>query len=89
MQTNETPVTVEQVNMEVEEEEESSSSDDDDDNSDGWNCANEEIKDDLDSSISAIFEVNRDRVTKERFHFILQMLLADPEFLSEHDLLMS
>ena len=82
MQPDETPVPVEEVNMEVD-------SDDDDDSSHCLNCAHEEIKDDLESSISVIFEVNRDRVTKERFLFILQMLLADPEFLSEHDLLMS
>ena len=80
MQPDETPVTVEEVNMEE-------SSDDDDD--DGWNCADEEIKDELDSAITAIFEENRDRVTRERFHFILQMVLTDPDFLSEDYLLMS
>ena len=82
MQPDETPVTVEEVNMEVE----SSSSDDDDDS---LNCADEEIKDELDCVITAIFEVNRDRVTRERFHFILQTLLTDPDFLSEDYLLMS
>ena len=82
MQPDETPVPVEEVDMEVD-------SDDDDDNSHCLNCAHEEIKDDLESSISVIFEVNRDRVTKERFLFILQMVLVDPDFLSEHDLLMS
>ena len=82
MQPDETPVPVEEVNMEVE----SSSSDDDDDNSHCLNCAHEEIKDDLESSISVIFEVNSDRVTRERFLFILQMILDDPDFLSEHDL---
>ena len=88
MQPDETPVTVvEDTTMEVEGDD--SSDDDDDDSSHCLNCAHEEIKDDLESSISVIFEVNRDRVTKERFLFILQMLLADPEFLSEHDLLMS
>ena len=80
MQPDEVPVTVvEDTTMEVEEEEEDSSDDDDD----SWNCADEEIKDELDSEITAIFEVNRDRVTRERFHFILQTLLSNPDFLSE------
>ena len=79
MQPDETPVPVEEVNMEVD-------SDDNDDSSHCLNCAHEEIKDDLESSISVIFEVNRDRVTRERFLFILQMILDDPDFLSEHDL---
>ena len=84
MQPDEVPVTVvEDITMETEEDD---SSDDDDDS---WNCANAEIKEDLDSEITAIFEVNRDRVTRERFHFILQMLLTDPDFLSEDYLLMS
>ena len=86
MQPNEVPDTVVgDTTMEVEEEEEDSSDDDDD----SWNCADEEIKDELDSEITAIFEVNRDRVTRERFHFILQTLLTDPDFLSEDYLLMS
>ena len=72
MPPNEIPVVMQE---EVEEEE---SSDDDDDS---LNCVDEEIKDDLDSAITAIFEENRDRVTRERFRFILQMLLTDPEFL--------
>ena len=76
MQPDEVPVTVvEDTTMETEEDE---SSDDDDDS---WNCADEEIKDELDSAITAIFEENRDRVTRERFRFILQRLLTDPEFL--------
>ena len=80
MQPDEVPViVVEDTTMEVEEEEEDSSDDDDD----SWNCADEEIKHDLDSAITAIFEENRDRVTRERFHFILQTLLTDPDFLSE------
>ena len=84
MQPDEVPVTVvEDTTMETKEDE---SSDDDDDS---WNCADEEIKDELDSAITAIFEENRDRVTRERFHFILQMLLTNPEFLSEDYLLMS
>jgi hypothetical protein len=78
MQPDETPVTVEDITTEHEGDD---SSDDDDD--DSWNCADEEIKDELDSEITAIFEVNRDRVTRERFHFILQTLLTDPNFLSE------
>ena len=82
VQPNKVPVTVEEENMEVEEEEEESSDD-------NWNCADSEIKDDLDSAIAAIFEENSDRFTRERFHFILQMLLTDPEFLSEDYLLMS
>ena len=87
MQPDEVPViVVEDITMEHEEDD---SSDDDDDSSHCLNCAHEEIKDDLESSISVIFEVNRDRVTRERFLFILQMILDDPEFLSEHDLLMS
>ena len=78
MQPDEVPViVVEDITMEHEEDD---SSDDDDDS---WNCADEEIKDELDSEITAIFEVNRDRVTRERFHFILQTLLSDPDFLSE------
>ena len=85
MQPNKVPVTVEEdATMEVEEEEEESSDDDDD----SWNCADEEIKAELDSAITAIFEENHDRVMRERFHFILQMLLTDPEFLSEDYLLM-
>ena len=84
MQPDETPViVVEDITMEHEGDD---SSDNDDD---GWNCADEEIKDELDSAITEIFEENRDRVTREKFHFILQMLLNDPEFLSEHDFLMS
>ena len=84
MQPDEVPVTVvEDTTMETEEDD---SSDDDDDS---WNCADEEIKDELDSAITAIFEENRDRVTRERFHFILQMVLTDPDFLSEDYLLMS
>ena len=84
MQPNEVPVTVvEDTTMEVEEDD---SSDDDDDS---WNCADEEIKDELDSARTAIFEENHDRVTREKFHFILQMLLTDPDFLSEDYLLMS
>ena len=84
MQPDEVPVTVvEDTTMETEEDD---SSDDDDDS---WNCADAESKDELDAAITAIFEENRDRVTRERFHFILQMLLTDPEFLSEHDFLMS
>ena len=78
MQPNETPViVVEDITME---HEENDSSDDDDDS---WNCADEEIKDELDYAITAIFEVNRDRVTREKFHFILQTLLTDPDFLSD------
>lgn len=78
MQPDEVPViVVEDITME---HEVNDSSDDDDDS---WNCADEEIKDELDSEITAIFEVNRDRVTRERFHFILQTLLTDPDFLSE------
>ena len=76
-------IVVEDITMEHEED---GSYDDDDDS---WNCADEEIKDELDSEITAIFEVNRDRVTRERFHFILQTLLTDPDFLSEDYLLMS
>ena len=83
MQTDEVPVTVvEDITMENEEDD---SSDDDDDS---WNCADEEIKDELDSAITAIFEENCDSVMRERFHFILQMLLTDPNFLSEDYLLM-
>ena len=84
MQPDETPVPVEEVNMEVESS--ISDHDNDNDNSHCLNCAHEEIKDDLESSISVIFEVNSDRVTRERFLFILQMILDDPDFLSEHDL---
>ena len=84
MQPDEVPViVVEDTTMETEEDD---SSDDDDD---CWNCADEEIKDELDYAITAIFEVNRDRVMRERFHFILQMVLTDPDFLSEDYLLMS
>ena len=83
MQPDEVPViVVEDITMEHEEDD---SSDDDDDS---WNCADEEI-DELDSAITAIFEENRNRVTRERFHFILQTLLTDPDFLSEDYLLMS
>ena len=86
MQPDEVPVTVvEDTTMEDEEEEEDSS----DDNHDSWNCADAEIKDELDSAITAIFVENRDRFTRERFHFILQMLLTNPDFLSEDYLLMS
>ena len=86
MQPDEVPVTVvEDTTMEVEEEEEDSS----DNDYDSLNCADEEIKKDLDYAITAIFEENRDRVTRERFHFILQMVLTDPDFLSEHDFLVS
>ena len=52
-----------------------------DDDDERWNCDNAEIKDYLDSAISAVWEDNHDRVTRERFHFILQVLLNDPEFL--------
>jgi len=84
MQPDEVPViVVEDITMEHEEDNSS------DDNDDSWNCADEEIKDELDSAITAIFEENRDRVTRERFHFILQTLLTDPDFLSEDYLLMS
>ena len=85
MQPDKLHVTVEDTAMEVEEEEEDSSDDDDD----SWNCADAEIKDELDSVITAIFEENHDRVTRERFHFILQTLLTDPDFLSDDYLLMS
>ena len=71
MPPNEIPVVMQE---EVEEEESS------DDDNDSLNCVNEEIKDDLDSAITAIFEENRDRVTIERFRFILQMVLTDPAF---------
>ena len=78
MQPDEVPVTVvEDTTMETEEDD---SSDDDDDS---WNCADAEIKKDLDYAITAIFEENSDRVTRERFHFILQTLLTDPDFLSD------
>ena len=84
MQPNEVPViVVEDITMEHEEDD---SSDDDDDS---WNCADAEFKKDLDYAITAIFEENSDRVTRERFHFILQTLLMDPDFLSEDYLLMS
>ena len=84
MQPDEVPVTVvEDTTMETEEDD---SSDDDDDS---WNCADAEIKAELDSAITAIFEENRDRVTRQRFHFILQTLLTKSEFLSEDYLLMS
>ena len=76
MQPNEVPVIV-VVDITMEHEEDDSSDDDDD----SWSCADEEIKDELDSAITAIFEENRDRVTRERFRFILQRLLTDPEFL--------
>ena len=84
MQPNKVPVTVVEV-ITMENEEDDSS----DDDNDSWNCADEDIKDELDSAITAIFEENRDRVTRERFHFILQTLLTDPDFLSEDYLLMS
>ena len=83
MQPNEVPVTVKEETMEVIEEESS------DDDNDSLNCADSEIKDDSDSAITAIFEQNSDRVMRERFHFIVQMLLTDPEFLSEENILMS
>ena len=84
MQPDEVPVTVvEDITMEAKEEESS------DDNDDSWNYADEEIKDELDFAITAIFEENHDRVMRERFHFILQMLLTDPEFFSELEFLMS
>ena len=86
MQPDEVPViVVEDITMEHEVDD-SSDDDDDNDNSHCLNCAHEEIKDDLESSISVIFEVNSNRVTRERFLFILQMILDDPDFLSEHDL---
>ena len=75
MQPNEVPViVVEDITMEHEEDDSS------DDDNDSWNCADAEIKDKLDYAITAIFEVNRDRVTRERFHFILQMVWSDPDF---------
>ena len=55
------------------EDEEEESSDEDDES---WNCADEEIKKDLEYAITAIFKDNRDRVMRERFHFILQLLLS-------------
>ena len=78
MQPDEVPViVVEDITMEHEADD---SSDDDDDS---WNCTDAKIKDELDYAITAIFEVNSDRVTREKFHFILQTLLTDPDFLSE------
>ena len=59
MQPNKVPViVVEDITMEHEEDD---SSDDDDDS---WSCADEEIKDELDSAITAIFEENHDCVTR-------------------------
>ena len=72
MPPNKIPIVMQE---EVEEEESS------DDDNDSLNCVNEEIKDDLDSAITTIFEENHDRVTRERFCFVLQRLLTDPEFL--------
>ena len=63
MQPNKVP----SLNNTIEDKEEESS---DDDN----NCMDAEIKDNLDFSISAIWEHNCERVMRERFHFILQVL---------------
>ena len=52
-------------------------------------CADAEIKNDLEYAISDIWENNCDRLTSERFHFILQVLLSDPEFFIGPEFLMS
>ena len=78
MEHNKIPSTEEkQEDTSMEEEEEESSDDDDDE----WDCAHAEIKGFLDYLISRVWEDNRDTVTRDRFIFILQVLLNDPEFL--------
>ena len=82
--TNELPPTEDmetQVDMEEEEEEEDSSDDD------SFNCADSEVMDIMQSVLTRIFEDNRDRVNKEKFRLILQMILKEPEFLNDDDLL--
>ena len=70
-----------QVDMEEEEEEEDSSDDD------SFNCADSEVMDIVQSVLTRIFEDNRDRVSKKKFNLILQMILKEPEFLNDDDLL--
>ena len=61
----------------MEDDEEEESSDDDD----AWDCADEEVKDDLECAVYRVWVENRDRVSRERFLFILQIVLNDPELL--------
>ena len=75
MENNKIPSTEEKQEDTAMDEEEKESSDDE------WDCAHAEIKGFLDYLISRVWEDNRDRVMRDRFIFILQVLLNDPEFL--------
>ena len=61
----------------VEDDEEEESSDDDD----AWDCVDEEVKDDLECAVYRVWFENRDKVSRERFLFILQIVLNDLELL--------
>ena len=77
--SNELPPTEEmetQVDMEEEDSSEDESSEDD-----SFNCADSEVKDILDCVLTRTFRRISHRVTRERFCFILQLLLNEPEFL--------